>query len=158
MVLKRKSTQQERDERTRAEEHIFPLTEQAPSSGALGGEEIAPAPERQQERAARTRSDVGHMIPLLIKNVRRNLAALTEGNCGLRDFKGAFYLKYLRKYVPKPVIFTYLVRVLKGMQKKKNNKKYKHLSFGFWSSLNFLFPISHKVFLFKQDDNFSGNN
>ena len=38
----------------------------------------------------------------------------------LWDFKGTYYLKYLRKYVSKSMTFTYLLRVLKGMQKKKN--------------------------------------
>ena len=35
----------------------------------------------------------------------------------LWDFKGTYYLKYLRKYVSKSMTFTYLLRVLKGMQK-----------------------------------------
>ena len=72
---------------------------------------------------------------LLTKNLRHKFAVLIEGNCGLWDFKGTFYLKYLRKYVSKSMIFTYLLRVLKGMQKRKF-----FLSFSFFEFLEFPFP------------------
>lgn len=118
----------------------FTLTQQAPSSDALGREEIELAPS---EAAGAGRTHTLRCRPydsLLIKNVRRNFAVLIEGNCGLRDFKGTFYLKYLRKYVPKSASFTYLAKVLKGMQKKKK------IIFWFLEFLEFSFPNLTKYF------------
>lgn len=63
-------------------------------------------------------SCVYHMTHALIKNLRQKFTALIQGNCGFWDFKGTFYLKCLRIYASKYLIFTYLLRVLKDMQKK----------------------------------------
>lgn len=93
-------------------------------------------------------SCVYHMTHALIKNLRQKFTALIQGNCGFWDFKGTFYLKCLRIYASKYLIFTYLLRVLKDMQKK-------NLSFSVLIDFfKFSFPHLHKVFVFKQDNLF----
>lgn len=70
-------------------------------------------------RKKRTLSCVHHMDSLAYQKLKTEVHSINIRKLCLWDFKGTYYLKYLRKYVSKSMTFTYLLRVLKGMQKKK---------------------------------------